>query len=408
MRAAWWHFEAGDPEQAEVLAQQVSAQAQDPPVRAHALWLAAHLKGRRNGFAEAVELASKALEVAGDDRLRARIQFELGYCCFQMGDSTAGAAHARAAARHARAIGDQEQLAEALAAEAWCRFMDGSERYQGLIDRALKLEQPEAATILFFRPTFVHATIQLLTQRLDGARQAFAEVLAQALQRGQEADLPIVQFHLVEACLWGGDMAGARSYAGAVDELTSLLDSPTASASCLFATALLDAYEGRTGQALDRSSRALALLQGTQFEVGALFVASVAGFAELSAGNFAGAHRALGALTAHMVGALPRRSLARGPGEMGCGDPGFFAFLLDEVEALIGMGELGQAEAYLAPFEQTAIDLDRPWPWPPPGGSAVPSTPPAGSGPWRAPRSSRRWRHMNGFRCPSSVGGRYS
>lgn len=362
LRAGWWHFEAGDLERADALARQVLAQAREPPLRAGALRLSAHLCIWRNGFADAARLAGEALEMAGDDgSLRAALDLEAGFCCCQMGLSADGAAHLRAAAHHAEASGDQEQLASALAMQAWGHFMDGSGRYHRLLDRARKLERPEAAGVLVFRPTLIYANILLLTQQPGRARRAFTEVLAQAAERGQEADLPILQFHLAEVCLWSGDLSGATSNAKATAELASLLDSPVVSALALFAGAWVDAYEGRTERALEGASQAVAILQKTQFQLGVPFAASVAGFAELSAGNPAGAHRALGPLTAQMVGALPRRSLARARGEMGFGDPGFFPFLPDEVEALIALGELAQAEAYLAPFEQSAVDLDRPW-----------------------------------------------
>ena len=133
---------------------------------------------------------------------------ELGYRCFQMGDSTAGAADARAAARHARAIGDQESWLR-----PWPQKRGAGSWTAATVTRASSTEpsssrQPEQSTILFFRGTFVHATIQLLTHRYS-ARQAFAEVLAQALQRGREAGLPIVPFDLVRRPVGGG--YGGRS-----------------------------------------------------------------------------------------------------------------------------------------------------------------------------------------------------
>src|SRR5581483_6394068 len=42
-------------------------------------------------------------------------------------------------------------------------------------------------------------------------------------------------------------------------------------------------------------------------------------------------------------------------------DPSLFVFLPDEVEALIALGELDRAAAYLEPFERTAHELDRRW-----------------------------------------------
>jgi DNA-binding CsgD family transcriptional regulator len=46
---------------------------------------------------------------------------------------------------------------------------------------------------------------------------------------------------------------------------------------------------------------------------------------------------------------------------MGAGDPVLRMFLPDEVEALIALGELDQAEAYLEPFERSASELHRQW-----------------------------------------------
>lgn len=362
LRAGWWHLDAGDLEQADALAQEAYGQAQGSVLGARALQLSAHVRWQRSSFADAVRLASAALAIPGsDDALRVGIEQQLAFCYCQMGDSTAAAAHAAAAARHAQAGGDQEQLAEALAAEAWCRFMDGSGLHGEPIARALELEQPQAATVLLFRPTCVQGNIALLTQQFQQARQSLGEVLAQAVERGEEADLPYFQFHLAEACLWSGDVAAASGYAESALEAAGLLDSGAALGSSLFARALVDAYEGRTTQALQEASRAIAIFRETQFQVGLVFAATVVGFAQLSAGNPGGTHRILGPLTAQMVGSLPRRSLARSPGELGCGDPGFFPFLPDEVEALIHLGELDLAETYLAPFEQSALDLDRPW-----------------------------------------------
>jgi DNA-binding CsgD family transcriptional regulator len=47
--------------------------------------------------------------------------------------------------------------------------------------------------------------------------------------------------------------------------------------------------------------------------------------------------------------------------ETGLGEPAYIPFLPDEIEALIGLGELSEAEALLAAFEQRGQALDRAW-----------------------------------------------
>jgi DNA-binding CsgD family transcriptional regulator len=46
---------------------------------------------------------------------------------------------------------------------------------------------------------------------------------------------------------------------------------------------------------------------------------------------------------------------------MGVREPAFFRIVPDEVEALVALGRLDEAEALLGPFEQAGKDLDRAW-----------------------------------------------
>jgi tetratricopeptide (TPR) repeat protein len=75
---------------------------------------------------------------------------------------------------------------------------------------------------------------------------------------------------------------------------------------------------------------------------------SVLGFVELSVGNLAAAHHYLAPAVTAMQ-------------ETGLGEPAYIPFLPDEIEALIGLGELSEAEALLAAFEQRGEMLDRAW-----------------------------------------------
>ena len=46
---------------------------------------------------------------------------------------------------------------------------------------------------------------------------------------------------------------------------------------------------------------------------------------------------------------------------MGVREPAYFRIVPDEVEALVALGRLDEAEALLAPFEDAGRNLDRAW-----------------------------------------------
>lgn len=75
---------------------------------------------------------------------------------------------------------------------------------------------------------------------------------------------------------------------------------------------------------------------------------AVLGFLELSLGRPAEAD-------AHLSRAV---ELER---QMGVREPAYFRVVPDEIEALVALGRLDQAEALLAPFEAAGRDLDRAW-----------------------------------------------
>jgi DNA-binding CsgD family transcriptional regulator len=126
-------------------------------------------------------------------------------------------------------------------------------------------------------------------------------------------------------------------------------------ASVLGKVALVEGLQGAVEDARTSARRSLeiaapnfdpanpepALARAGQTAIGAL------GLLELSLGRPEEAHRYLGPLTAALLaGGIEE------PGELRC--------LPDEVEALVSLGHLEEAEAILEPFERTARRLDRP------------------------------------------------
>jgi DNA-binding CsgD family transcriptional regulator len=75
---------------------------------------------------------------------------------------------------------------------------------------------------------------------------------------------------------------------------------------------------------------------------------SVLGFVELSRDNHAEAHR-------YLAKAVELKET------MGVQEPAYFRIVPDDVEALVSMGRLDQADALLVPFEEKGRQLDRAW-----------------------------------------------
>jgi DNA-binding CsgD family transcriptional regulator len=115
-----------------------------------------------------------------------------------------------------------------------------------------------------------------------------------------------------------------------------------------FAVGLVEAHLGRADPAR------LAALEGLRVAeaLGEILLLipnlSVLGFLELSLGNFAEAD-------AYLSRAVELEQA------MGVREPAYFRVVPDEIEALVALGRLDEAEALLAPFEEAGRNLDRAW-----------------------------------------------
>ncbi len=349
LAAAGFQFDAGDLSRAGELVQAVLAGSPAAELRARACRLASDLAARRSNFSEATELASAALDLAGDDRgLRASIRLHLVYCAVSAGDLAGAELHARQAVRDAGAVRDDGMLAEALAVLTMAEFLSGRGLDRVRLGRALALEQPAPAGSFIMRPQVIKGMLELWTGELEDARGTLEAVHADVVVRGQEGAAPMLSLYLVWAHLWRGELDRAARLAAGSVEAAALLDDPAVSGIALAASALAHAHDGRTSDARREAADALQLFERLEWRSGLIWPLWALGLAELSEGNPAGVHAVLGPLVEHVAG-------------MGAGDPVLKVFLPDEVEALIALGELGRAEAYLDPFERSANDLGRQW-----------------------------------------------
>ena len=256
--------------------------------------------------------------------------------------------HADAAVAGSGELGHAAIEAEALAVQTVVRFLSGQGLAGDDLARALALEDPTRATLLLMRPRFIAALVLLWTGQARKAAESLDSLRTEALELGRESDVPLMYLYLVWAHLWSGDVARALEEAGEARQTARRLDDRTASALALSASALAAAYAGEEAAVRADVQTVFALCEQTQWHSGIVWPCWALGFLELSLGNNAAAVEVLGPLGDLL-------------GDMSAVDPVIAVFVPDEVEALIGLGEVGKARELLSCFERKANAVGRHW-----------------------------------------------
>jgi DNA-binding CsgD family transcriptional regulator len=213
--------------------------------------------------------------------------------------------------------------------------------------RALALEDATLELRVLGQPRFAYGYCLSCADELDAARAEFSELRRRAAEQGDESALPSLLNHLaLIECLAGRlDLS-----AGLADESYVLAleggHVPT-QASSLAKRAMVAARQGEIDVARETAERSLALAgEDAVFRGGETAIWTL-GFLELSVGNPDAAHRRLGPLVDAVLAA-------------GIQEPGEIRCLPDEIEALVELGRVEEAEALLGRLEGWAERLGRP------------------------------------------------
>ncbi len=190
---------------------------------------------------------------------------------------------------------------------------------------------------------------------LDAARRYLLEVRALALEHGDQRALAVLGVTLcaTECSAANFELAAAHAREGAA--YAAEAEASHLEGSYKYAFALIDAYTGRAEQAAAGAQEALAL-EAKGLTTIALRCRALLGFVELSLGR-------------------PEEALAwlepawRLLTDAGYGEPSAFRFVPNQVEALVLLGRLDEADERLSWFLETAKRLG-------PGG-ACPDRPPS-------------------------------
>jgi DNA-binding CsgD family transcriptional regulator len=341
-------FAAGDSALAADLFAEAAAVAAAGPERAGALFHLARVRYQRDDVVGSRTLLEDALHEAGDDvALHAAIEHDLVYPAFASGDLLATLRHAQAAAGLAEQVGASHILAGALCQIAVAELMLGRGVRWDALDRARALEDWDEPRPAALRPTMIAAHILSWCDRVDEARTLLVDAERELIERGDDSALPWIWYRLAELDCWTGDWERGYERAVAADRLAIQTGQGAIRPPTCYAVALIAAHLGRVDDARGYANEGLAAAMAAGLPIGVGANLGVLGFLELSLGHPDRAHEYFGPLVA----------AARAGG---LDDPASLSWLVDEIEALVALGEHDQAAALIEWLDQRAHAIDRP------------------------------------------------
>jgi DNA-binding CsgD family transcriptional regulator len=345
------HHECGDTSLARSVLEQAVDLSMAGPARARVLLELGMALAENEGWRGAWAVFEAARGEAGDDlALRARIEQNLGYTWLFRGDLAASERHARAALQLAGELQEPRVMAEAFTAYPFVEFLLGRGVDQELLDRGIALEGHMEGEFKshVLRAGFTVAQLLKFTDRLDEARRTFTELLGDAVSHGVESPIPQIRYHLAELECRAGNWDAAMEHARESRAAAQRIRMGAMSAEGHFAVGLVEAHLGRADPARLEALEGLRVAEAAGEILLLIPNLAVLGFLELSLGRPAEAD-------AFLSRALELEQT------MGVGEPAYFRVVPDEVEALVALGRLDEAEALLAPFEEAGRSLDRAW-----------------------------------------------
>jgi DNA-binding CsgD family transcriptional regulator len=260
------------------------------------------------------------------------------------GDFEGAIAEAQAAAALAERAECPAELAVALAREAQARAFAGEPIAHELLERAVALEQQLGDAIpVADSPTRVRGACAMWDDDLEAARSYTQTVERRAASRS-ESWRAIILNTLAEIELRRGQTGRALRHVAEAEEIAAYWGVTHAEASVLATGALVKAVAGQVKAARADAERALELMRPVGYDVIVRSAERALGFLELSRGSAADADAVLAPL------------LARS----GIGHPTAAAAAPDEIEALVELGRMGEAEELLAELDAHVSRTGRP------------------------------------------------
>ena len=345
--AARCRYENGDATGSRRLLEELADAAEPGPRHAETLTHLARIQMVEGTRRTAVELLRIALDEAGDDaRLRAMITERLVNTLVVLREGLReGTRLARRGVMEAERGGDPDALARMLGSRGFIGGVVGDPDAPTHVERAVLLESQGGHWYGTDRPTFNHACVLMYRDELEHGRSLFLDLYRVAAECGDEGSLAWTADNLANIEFLAGNWDDALRWADEGDETASHTGQPGQQAYAKATKALVHAHRGEVEATRDVARAALEL-SGDEVAIGWMNARWALGVLELSLGNPAAAHEHLGPACDHVE-------------REGIGEPGTTRFVFDDVEALIGLGALDDAERRLRLIEGHARRLDR-------------------------------------------------
>jgi DNA-binding CsgD family transcriptional regulator len=338
---------AGNLRAAHDLLEQALVDAPPDVTRARALLrLGAVLKdsGRPD---EALARLHEALTATDlDDALRAALHASIAYVLqFTIGPAAAEP-DARRAVELAERSNDDVLLAQCLGTLARIEFWLGRGVQRAAIERAVELERRGAELHVGPRPSLLLASQVAAVGEVDEARELLTETLRALRDVGEPVHAVLHRLSLLEH--GAGDWGAAERHAREALDEARYAGERSWERFGLHALATVEAFRGDVDAAtrsIDRLLEIAAEIGESTYVVGSR---ELLGFLALSQGDPLEAERQLSPAHARLH-------------EMGVEEPRRFPFLPDEIEALIQLGRLDDAERWIDWLEARGAAAARGW-----------------------------------------------
>lgn len=337
MKAAELYATAGDLTRArEILEEELQDAASHGALRAEVQLRLAAL--RSDDLTGMTRLCEHALQEAGSDpELQARIQEQLATAWHLRGHTETALSHARRGLELAEKADEPHLCIRLVTKVAWHEAW-GRTQTPGLLERGVALEEALDAHLPFYRsPRALDAVRLTHLGRMDEARTYLLRAYAQAQERGDEQSRLDALFYLADLEHYAGNWHSAVEHADAGLELEEQLGAGWSGLITL--RALLAASLGDVDNARRLAEEGVIRSRAAGEEHWELHNLAVPGFVALSLGDVARA--------VEILLPLPQREIARH-------EPGVSGFWGDAIEALIAVGDLGQARTLLTLYSQAA------------------------------------------------------
>ncbi len=306
---------------------------------------------------DSARLAKRASMEAGEDlALEAGMHLELNLIDIRIGAYRSSLEHAREAARVADAVDDSRLLAMALQGLGYAKCLlgeGGLEELKRAVDLVKDVPRLVPRRESIYYPRFYGARLTLglalvYADDLRHGRRLILDELEYAGATGQEVYRSIILGHLALLELRAGDWVAAMRYSKEGWALARQAGQQSRILESCHAAAIVDAHVGRLEEALEAAETGLAAAEHAHDALHALRFRAVLGFVALSRGDAVLAHSQLA-------------SACEALREMDIGVFSEFYVIQNEIDALVTLGELDQADGLVELLERKGAPLRQAW-----------------------------------------------